>query len=78
MTEDSLTTQAIIEAFRKRVKEKDDRFELRGSQITIRCFQPDKHKNADSHLSATYDHGEYAKNNFKEDFNGRTLNTIIN
>lgn len=47
MTEDNITTQAIIEALCKRAEEKHDSFKLHGSQITIGCFQSDKHNNVE-------------------------------
>lgn len=47
MTEDSITTQAIIEALCKRAEEKHDSFKLHGSQITRGCFQSDKHNNVE-------------------------------
>lgn len=53
------TTQAIIETLQRRAVELGNTFEPKGSRVTIRCLDPGKHTNGDSHPSATYTFGKY-------------------
>jgi len=53
------TTQAIIETLQRRAVQFGDDFENSGSTVTIRCFDPGKHTNGDSHPSAVYTLGKY-------------------
>lgn len=53
------TTQAILEALQARATEFGDEFEPKANRVVIRCYQPGKHQNADSHPSATYTFAKY-------------------
>ncbi|MFC2000147.1 phage/plasmid primase, P4 family [Chloroflexota bacterium] len=55
-------TQAILEVLERRAQELGDPFDtkpIRSKWVTIRCFQPEQHKNNDVHNSAVYHIGKY-------------------
>jgi biotin operon repressor len=54
-------TQAILEALHKRAGSLGDEWQVNEAkqQVTVRCFQPDKHQNGDAHPSARYHLGKY-------------------
>jgi hypothetical protein len=54
-----IISQAIIEALQNRASEHGDYFQLNSNPIQVRCFDPEKHKNADDHPSAYYYPGKY-------------------
>lgn len=56
---DETITQAILEGLSKRAVVNGDDFQLKGSKVPVRCFNPDKHKNGDAHPSAIYYLGKY-------------------
>jgi len=59
LAESDPPTQAILETLRWRAKDFGDEFEPKGSSVTVRCFNPDKHDNGDANPSASYHFGRY-------------------
>ena len=60
VTKQSPTTQAVLETLRRRAEQHGDPFEAdKRGRYRVRCFEPDKHTNGDSHPSALYTPGKY-------------------